>query len=189
MNMKWDSILKVKLTKEKKEKCLIVFLLGIFFLLIATPLSSVSDEKKEEEKVEEQEIKIENQDAYIESLENKLEQIIGGMEGAGKVTVMITLKDNGEKILDKNVSYEKKEETDMEEGKEGQSMEIAESPETVLVEENGDTKPYVIKEISPRIEGIVVVCEGGGDTGLSLRIKEALVALFSIEPHKISVCK
>ena len=188
MNIKWDSILNVKLTKEKKEKFVILFLLGVFFLLIATPVSTVT--KKENQKEEQQqEIKIDNQDAYIESLENKLEQIIGGMEGAGKVTVMITLKDNGEKVLDKNVSYEKKEESDIEEGKEGQLMELVENPETVLIEESGDTKPYVIKEISPRIEGIVVVCEGGGNTNLALRIKEALVALFSIEPHKISVCK
>ena len=56
-------------------------------------------------------------DAYIEELENKLEQTIAGMEGAGNVNVMITLKDNGEKILDKNQPYESEKETSSEEQK------------------------------------------------------------------------
>ena len=36
-------------------------------------------------------------DEYISYLENKLEQTIGGMDGAGRVMVMITLKDGGER--------------------------------------------------------------------------------------------
>ena len=188
--MKWSEITG-KLTQEKKEKAIILFLLGVFFLLIATPFSGYSGkkEKTEEESTQSETIKKDEKDAYIEQLENKLEKTIGGMEGAGNVLVMITLKDNGEKILDKNQPYESEVSKSREEGKETVSTRIQSDQETVLVEKEGDTAPIVIQERYPEIEGVVVVCEGGDNTSLALRIKEAVSALFSIDNHKIVVCK
>ncbi len=182
-----------KLPQEKKEKVVILFLLGVFFLLIANPFSK-KFEKKEQNRPAEQydQNKIEKvggNDAYIEGLENKLEKTIGGMEGAGKVLVMITLKDNGEKILDKNQPYESEVSKSNEAGRESENTSIRSDQETVLIEKTGDTEPIVVQEMYPAIEGVVVVCEGGDDTSLALRIKEAASALFSIDSHKIVVCK
>lgn len=183
-----------KLSQEKKEKAVIVFLLGVFFLLIATPFSNYSDKKeketgKKEETVSEEILKKDENDAYIERLENKLEKTIGGMEGAGNVLVMITLKDNGEKILDKNQPYESEVSKSREEGRESETNSVRSDQATVLVEKEGDTLPIVVQERYPEIEGVVVVCEGGDNNSLALRIKEAVSALFSIDSHKIVVCK
>ena len=196
-----EMIKRFKLSQEKKEKAVILFLLGVFFLLIATPVSTFSDKDKTglvDRKKEKEDFAgdvagtaIENteKNEYIERLENKLEQTIGGMEGAGKVLVMITLKDNGEKILDKNQPYESETVKSKEEGKETESSQIRSQQETVLVDEGGDTAPIVIQEIYPDVEGVVVVCEGGDNSELTIRIKEAVEALFSIDAHKIVVCK
>jgi len=184
----------IKISQEKKEKAVIIFLLGVFFLLAATPLSSLSGKKKEDKATEEetnleQSTKNEEYDAYIEALENKLEQTIGGMEGAGKVLVMITLKNNGEKILDKNQPYENESSKNREDGKESETSSFKSDQETVLIEKEGDTEPIVVQEMYPEIEGVVVVCEGGDNTALALHIKEAVQALFSIDAHNIVVCK
>lgn len=192
--LSFSLIKNLKLSKEKKEKVIILFLLGVFFLLIATPASSFSGKDKKsagekEEAVPDKSIENNKKDEYIEELENKLEQTIGGMEGAGKVLVMITLKDNGEKILDKNQPYESRTEKSSEEGKETESTSIKSDQETVLIEEGGDTTPIVVQELYPDIEGVVVVCEGGDNSELALHIKEAVEALFSIDAHKIVVCK
>lgn len=183
-----------KLSQEKKEKVAIMFLLGVFFLLIATPVSSFSGKKKTDST--EQKTDISNsstknieKDEYIEELENKLEQTIGGMEGAGKVLVMITLKGSGEKILDKNQPYESETTKSKAENQESESSRIKSDQETVLIEEGGDTVPIVVQELYPDIEGVVVVCEGGDNSELALHIKEAVEALFSIDAHKIVVCK
>ncbi len=195
--MDWLNRVK-KISSEKKEKMMIILLLGVFLLLVANPLSSNSEEQKEENKedntvetdyVSEENEKNSQKDEYITQLENKLEQTIEGMEGAGKVIVMITLKDSGEKILDKNQAYESNTEKSKEEAQEREQSTMKSNPETVLIEEDGNTKPIIIQEIYPDIEGVVVVCEGGGNTELSLRIKEAVQALFSVEAHKIVVCK
>ena len=187
--MKWNDF--TKLSKEKKEKGIILFLMGVFFLLLADPFTKPSGKKEKETISENMKLMEKNESnyAYIEEMENKLEKTIGGIEGAGKVLVMITLKDNGEKILDKNQPYESETSKSKESGKESESTGIHSEPETVLVESGGDTRPIIIQERYPEIEGIVVVCEGGDNTKLILQIKEAASALFSIDSHKIVVCK
>lgn len=181
--------------KEKWEKAVIIFLMGVFFLLLATPVSGFSKKEKNtgiDKAVgnsKEEIINSSKNDAYIESLENKLEQTISGMEGAGKVLVMITCKDTGEKILDKNQPYESESDKVKENGKESERTSVRSDQETVLIEQEGDTTPIVVLEKYPEIEGVVVVCEGGDNSALALRIKEAVQALFSIDAHKIVVCK
>lgn len=190
-----DMIKDIKLDADKKEKIVIFFLLGVFFLLIATPVSDLTGNRKKQKSTktgtnqQTQQKKIQEKDAYITALENKLEQTIEGMEGAGKVDVMITLKDNGEKILDKNQPYESEEETNTEENKESKKNRIQNNQETVLVETEGNTEPIIVRELYPDIEGVVVVCEGGDNSVLTVKIKEAVQALFSIDAHKIVVCK
>ena len=190
-----DMIRDIKLDADKKEKIVIFFLLGVFFLLIATPVSDLTGNRKKQKSTktgtsqQTQQKKIQEKDAYITALENKLEQTIEGMEGAGKVDVMITLKDNGEKILDKNQPYESEEETNTEENKESKKNRIQNNQETVLVETEGNTEPIIVRELYPDIEGVVVVCEGGDKSALTVKIKEAVQALFSIDAHKIVVCK
>lgn len=192
MNKEMFSFLS-KVDKEKREKAVIIFLLGIFFLLAATPVSGSKKTKKTQqagiEEKKEETVKTSSNDAYIEALENKLEQTIAGMEGAGKVLVMITLKDSGEKILDKNQPYESESSKEKEEGKESERTSIRSDQETVLIEQEGNQEPIVVLEKYPEIEGVVVVCEGGGNSALALRIKEAVQALFSIDAHKVVVCK
>lgn len=195
--MKMNELLGgIKVSKEKKEKAVIGFLIGIFFLLIATPVSSVSDHKtkstKNEAADEEQETRqITNvdSDAYIKQMENKLEETIQAMEGVGEVEVMITLKNNGEKILEKNLIYENDSEKLQEDGKTEEKSVIKNNPETVLIETSGDTSPIVISEKYPEIEGVLVVCQGGNDADVEVHIKEAVQALFSVDAHKIVVCK
>ena len=163
--------------------------------MIATPVSDLTGNRKKQKSTntgtdqQTQQKKIQEKDAYITALENKLEQTIEGMEGAGKVDVMITLKDTGEKILDKNQPYESEEETNTEENKESKKNRIQNNQETVLVETEGNTEPIIVRELYPDIEGVVVVCEGGDNSALTVKIKEAVQALFSIDAHKIVVCK
>ncbi len=186
---KWKSIFD-KLPKDKMEKIAILFLLGVFFLLVSNPIGTTTKKQAVTEQQNE-EIKEENisNDAYIEMLENKLEQTIEGMEGAGKVHVMITLENGGEKILDKNQPYESSMEKVKEDGKESEHSTMQSDSETVLIDVDGNTGPIVIQERYPEIAGVVVVCEGGDNTKLSLNIKEAIQALFSVDTHKVVVCK
>ena len=127
---------------------------------------------------------------YAEYLEEKLEEVLGRMEGVGKVKVMITLSDNGEAIVEKDTIDSSK--SVKETGNNGESKDTFErdiQSETVQIEDKNGTYPYVEKEVLPTIEGILVVAEGGGNAGVVSQISKAALALFPVDAHKIIVVK
>ena len=100
---------------------------------------------------------------------------------------MITLESTSEAVVNKDVPYTRNNEEELsgEQTKSSHSFESKE--ETVMVETDGDTAPYVIKSIYPKIEGVVVVAEGAGQASIKNEIVEAIEVLFGVEPHKVKV--
>ena len=91
-------------------------------------------------------------------------------------------------MVNKDNPYEESEE--QQEGNDKKtSKSVSKQEETVLVEEDGDKIPYVIKEYEPEIEGVVAIIEGGDDPLIVSQVTEAIQALFHVEAHKIKVLK
>ncbi|MDE6714753.1 MAG: stage III sporulation protein AG, partial [Lachnospiraceae bacterium] len=56
-------------------------------------------------------------------------------------------------------------------------------------DENGRENPYCQKIITPRVEGVVVVAEGGDDPGRIIEITDVIQSLFDVPVHKIRVVR
>lgn len=114
------------------------------------------------------------QDAYREQMEKRVESILEHVEGVGAVEAMLTLKASGQKVtLKDNVENA------------GRNEE-----KSVLIEdENKNTAPYIVQEVEPEVEGIVIVCAGGDSPTIQREIIAAISALFPVESHKIKVMK
>ena len=57
---------------------------------------------------------------------------------------------------------------------------------TVYAQGDGqDGTPYISKELSPKIGGVVVIAPGGDKAQVKQNITEAVEALFGVESHKI----
>lgn len=127
---------------------------------------------------------------YETSLEVRLAEILSQIQGAGAVHVMVTVNRSSELILQSDISRE--ENTVRESDPQGGSRdnaELREESQTVLVGGSSTSQPYVIGEIMPLVEGVVVACEGGDRPSVQAEISEAIQALFDLQPHKIKVCK
>ena len=111
------------------------------------------------------------------------------MEGVGETEVMITLSDSGETIVEKD---QKEQENRIEESDAGGGTRTTteqETEETTVYVENGSEKqPYVTKEVLPKVEGVLVVAEGGEPRVIS-DISDTVMALFRVEAQKIKVVK
>jgi stage III sporulation protein AG len=116
---------------------------------------------------------------YITNMEQKLETILSNVKNVGNVDVMITLKDNGEKVVEKD--YEKSQSVN------GENSQTSSKEETVTTKEDNNTTPYVTKTLEPEIEGIVICCDGGGNSETVVNITEAVTALYDVPVHKIKV--
>ena len=110
---------------------------------------------------------------YTKALEEQLTDLIESMDGVGKVRVMLTLSDDGLAYLDKDVRIQEKT-----------------REETTVVYDMGDTKePYVVRRERPKVEGVVVVAQGGDRPGIATEITGAIQSLFDLEAHKVKVVK
>lgn len=104
---------------------------------------------------------------------------------------MITLKGSKELIVlkDKPYSNEQSTEFDGEGGERNTSSESYEEDTIMVGNEDGRTTPYVIKELEPQVEGILVISTGGDKSEIINQIIEASQVLFGLPAHKVKVMK
>ena len=128
---------------------------------------------------------------YITEKENKLKNILKKVSGIGDVEVMITLKSSKERITLKDTPYtqESLKEDDGEGGSRTNNSIQREESTVLVTNEDGNSVPYIIKEIEPEIEGVVVIAQGGDDASVIKDIMEATQVLFNVPAHKVKVMK
>ena len=114
---------------------------------------------------------------YEKQLTNKLEQALSCMDGAGEVRVMITFADSGESVVEKDIT------------KSGNEQSSIQYQEASVYEESESKQPYISQQKLPQVEGVLVVAQGGGDSSVKQDITDAVMALFSIDAHKIKIVK
>lgn len=178
------------------DKLITGILFGALLLVIAIPTGNGSRKKTEQSDKGQtgtneggamSELTQSGEAAYVAELEEKLKTVLGKMSGIGRVEVMITLETTSEAVVNKDVPYTRNnvEETGGDQNRIEHSYESKE--ETVVVETDGDTVPYVIKSIYPKIQGVLVVAQGAKQAGVKSEIVEAIEVLFGVEPHKVKV--
>lgn len=117
---------------------------------------------------------------YIKNTEERLEKVLGSLDGVKNINVMITLESGPEIIIATNTEEEKI----FEDGKE-KNITVVKTP--IIVTENGENKPIILMEILPKINGVIVVADGAEDVKTKLDILTAIQALISISSEKIQV--
>ncbi|MBO5302503.1 MAG: stage III sporulation protein AG [Lachnospiraceae bacterium] len=179
--------------KWDKSQWTILVLAGVLLMILAIP---VEDEKKTD-KIKSVTAQKENQTGtvgeemnYVEEMEQKLEDTLAKIEGAGRVEVMITLEDTGESVVEKDDSLEISDvsKTDSAGGT-GNEKQSKSSETTVYHEQEGGQTPFIGKEMTPKIAGILVVAQGGENTQVKQNISDAVMALFQIDVNRIKVVK
>lgn len=125
--------------------------------------------------------------SYASYLEASLEELLGTMDGVGRVRVMITLENSGETIIEKDKSTERNSTTEVDsQGGSRNTTDFSDKEETVYGE---NSIPYITKMLTPSVKGVVVSAQGGGNAKTAENISEAIQALFGIEAHKIKIVK
>lgn len=181
---------KLSFLKNMKKTDKYLILLGVGILVVVLSWPSGSDSAKQSVPDGEKNPISETASAenYEERIESRLEEILSRAEGAGKVEVMVTLKSSEEKIVqeDTSLSTKKSEETDSS-GASRKQEEITEGRDTFTFGSGED--PYVLKELVPEIEGILVLADGADRATVKAEIVDAVQALFPLPAHKIKVLK
>lgn len=116
---------------------------------------------------------------YVEYMEERLTSVLEQVDGISDVRVMITVKDSGENIALKDSGSSSSEN--------GDSSQRSVSEETVMVSEGSGSSPYVVRYREPETEGVVIICNGAENGDTTLKITNAVQALFDVPTHKIVI--
>jgi len=117
------------------------------------------------------------EDFSVAALEGKLGQILSQVEGAGEVSVMLTVQSSARRIYA----------ADREQSERDELREMRE--ELVITSDGGDEEAVLIGQNYPVFQGALLVCPGGDDPGVRLQLIEALTALTGLNSNRITVCK
>lgn len=133
----------------------------------------------------------EDQQSYESAMEKRLKNILSKVNGAGNVEVMLTISYGKEivladdTVLDQSTSQEK----DSTGGTRDNTTYSQQKKTVMYTPQNGKSEPVILKEIEPKIEGIIIVSEGGDNIEVQSNLIKAAQALFNIPAHKIQVFK
>ena len=153
--MKKDRFSLDKLKKIPKNQLLIGGLAGILLLVIAIPVEKKADSGGEpEQEWEAGQTSEEDTGDYARRMELKLRKILGNIEGVGQVEVMITLKDDGQQLVEKDRGRSSQDIQEQDGTTTRTDTQQQSQEETVYFDgnESGGT-PFVAKEIVPEVEG------------------------------------
>lgn len=176
----------------KKDKLIILLLVGIVLIVISFPTKSKKQETNSgnEDGAANEECGRCDSEKYVSNLETRLEEVLAQTEGVGKNEVIITIKNNGRDIVSKTgtQSYSERDEKNV--GNiDGKSIEKQKSEEVVYSEGENKKTPYVETCETPEICGVLIVAQGAGNATVRADIIRAASGLFGISVNKVNVLK
>ena len=163
---------KLAAALEKYKFVLLVLLAGVLLLALPLPGGGGTEAAGEEAPA------LAGADFDLEDLERRMEAALSRVEGAGEVSVVLTLRSGTRQVLAQDISSARAGEEETEERT------------TVVVSAgSGREEAVALQQVYPQFQGALVVCAGGDDPGVQLKLMEAVSALTGLGSDKISICK
>lgn len=182
---------------KKKIENLAVFLVLLVITLIVINLIWKSDDKEKNESTADPNKKlatIENEDLAAhnvnmqDTLSSQLEEILGKIEGVGKVKVLVTYYQTSQTVpmYNEDTSQKDTDETD----NNGGTRKVVETDvkrEIIYEETDNGKAPITQSIVSPKVEGAIITAQGASNTSIKANIIQAVEAVTGVSSHKIQV--
>lgn len=176
--------------KRNIQDLIIIFIIGLSLVILYNFFSSNKVpspgyvEVNKTAEAQESSANLSYEDKMTQELTDVLEQI----EGAGKVKVMIYFNSGSEVVpaYSENESNRVTEESDSDGGKRT-TNEKSNSNTIVTTSEGNESRPFILKEVKPKISGIIVVAEGASNPNVKYKLYEAVRTVFNIEQYRVNV--
>lgn len=160
----------------KKDRKKLAILLAALAGIILIVISSAGEENASEEDATQPQSDF-SESEYTAMLEQRLEETVASLYGAGRASVMVTLECDYETVYARDGSYSKDE------------ASSDEKNEYIIIDSSEHEDGLVLKTVTPRVRGVAVLCEGGNDPYVCEQITEMLSALLDLGSSSISVSK
>lgn len=172
---------KIKQTFSGKNKTKLLFMIGIAGMLLILLSELIPDKKTEVQVNEGQSAVTEDNETerYKQQIQNELTELLTKIKGVGDCKVLVTVEGTTEYVYAENIS--RYNDTDNERTSDKYENNI------VFTEKDGEKQALVRKVIKPQINGVLVVCEGGGNVQVNERVIKAVSTALNLSSGKICV--
>ena len=160
---KWTGLLK------KYRLAALVVLLGVVLMLLPTGKKTASDDDGGS-----------GEAAFsLEDTEKRMAEVLGTIDGVGRVRIMLTLRAGSTLRLAEDSSL-----SDSSSGQTKQEKQVL-----TVNRGSGRQEVVVTQQLYPTYQGAVVVCEGAGSSSVRLAVVNAVSVLTGLSSDRISVVK
>lgn len=165
---------------DKKTKLILAAgIIGILLIMLSEFIPNSDKSNDNVKQSEETGISSDDTDEYKNQIESEITEILSKINGVGECEVMVTVEGTTEYVYAENLSEYNDSDGDKVSGKHENNV--------VMVEQNGEKQALVKKIIKPKINGVVIVCEGGDDLKVSERVLKAASTALNISASRICV--
>ncbi len=145
---------------------ILVLLIGIILMVIPSGKAEEKASPPKEHILQEQ------------SIEQRLENILSNIDGAGKVSILLTTA-TGQETL-----YQSDQDSDQ------SSDSTSEQTKTVVITDGNRAQQGLVRQVNPpKYQGAIIVCHGADQAHIRLAIIEAVANATGLGTDRISVLK
>jgi len=187
---KWKGRFPVLLGKDWKLKVLVAA--GIAGMLLILISGMFGDKEAVADDQVDTGTAVFTSEEYAASLETKLTDLITGIDGVGQAKVMVTLESGVKYVY---VQEEKRTVDRTQELGEAQAVNRVVSKENleqsyILVENKDGRKEALVQTaLQPKVQGVVIACEGGGDIRVEQSLINVVTTALNISSNRVCVVK
>lgn len=166
-----------KLRGIKHIEIILSLTVAAIILVIYLAVSAGSD------KTDEAKVQADAGGSLIAETENRLKTILGEIEGAGSVSVLITYESTVETVYAMTTNTTENSSSSQSGG--SNMSTVTKTP--VVVSNNGKSELIVVKELMPKILGVVVVAEGASNIKTRLALLSATATALNVDADLIEI--
>ena len=177
--------------REKMIKIIVLIgIAGIALIFGSSIMGSINSNKNNEEISNTIPPDTDISDEYKQNLCEELGNMIASIEGTGRTKVMITLGGTIRNIYATDNDCQQRESI-----KNNGKDDVTDSQNTekktciVVKRKDGSEEALILGRSMPSVSGVLVVCDGGGDTRICDKVTKAVSAALNISQSRICVTK
>ena len=165
---------------KKNKFVMVVLVVGLVLILLPTNSPAAKKDAGTLSKTTAAEFSLSDQ-------ENRIAAALSQVQGAGKVTVVLTLRCGTEQVLAKDESSQSSTTS----GNGNSTEQSSQNTSTTVIISSGSStqSPVTLKYIYPEYLGALVVAEGANDAAVKLQLIRAVSGLTGLGTDKIVVTK